>query len=235
MEEGTPETSHTPVALLAARNEADSIEQTIVALGEAIPGVVIWVADDASGDGTGPIAATQGATVVTRRNPLGKGGNVTECAIEMLAGEGAGDPDQVVLLLDGDLGPSAAALSRLVEAVAERDCDLAVAAFARRVGGGFGFALGFARWAIRNRSGFVAEAPISGQRAMRREVLEAVLPFADGWGMEVGMTIDAVRAGFTLREYELDLSHRATGRTLGGFLHRFRQLGGFVRAWWGRR
>jgi hypothetical protein len=49
------------------------------------------------------------------------------------------------------------------------------------------------------------------------------------------MTIDAVRAGFTVREYELDLSHRATGRTLGGFLHRFRQLGGFVRAWWGRR
>ena len=31
------------------------------------------------------------------------------------------------------------------------------------------------------------------------------------------MTIDAVRAGYRLREYELDLSHRATGRTLAGF------------------
>ena len=33
------------------------------------------------------------------------------------------------------------------------ECDLAVAAFSRRVGGGFGLALGFARWAIRRLCG----------------------------------------------------------------------------------
>ena len=38
------------------------------------------------------------------------------------------------------------------------------------------------------------------------------------------MTIDAVRAGYRVREVELDLEHRATGRSLGGFLHRGRQL-----------
>ena len=97
------------------------------------------------------------------------------------------------------------------------DCDLAVAAFSRRVGGGFGVALGFARWAIRRRCGLETEAPISGQRAMRAEVLRAALPFARGYGMEIGMTIDAVRAGYRLGEYELDLSHRATGRSLAGF------------------
>ena len=48
---------------------------------------------------------------------------------------------------------------------------------------------------------------------MRAEVLRAVLPFAAGFGMETGMTIDAVRAGYRLREIELDLEHRATGRT----------------------
>ena len=90
----------------------------------------------------------------------------------------------------------------------------------RRVGGGFGLALGFARWAIRRLCGLEAEAPISGQRAMRAEVLRATLPFARGYGMEIGMTVDAVRAGYRLREYELDLEHRATGRDLGGFLHR---------------
>ena len=197
--------------------------------------VSIWVADDGSDDGTGRLAREAGARVVTRDRPLGKGGNVTACAVEMTAEAGPGSPGDVVLLLDADLGPSASSLARLVEAVEAGECDLAVAAFSRRVGGGFGVALGFARWAIRNRCGFVAEAPISGQRAMRREVLDAVLPFADGWGMEVGMTIDAVRAGFAVREYGLELSHRATGRTVRGFLHRFRQLGGFVRAWWGRR
>ena len=59
---------------------------------------------------------------------------------------------------------------------------------------------------------------------MRVEVLRATLPFAQGYGMEIGMTVDAVRAGYRLGEYELDLAHRATGRTLAGFLHRARQL-----------
>ena len=43
------------------------------------------------------------------------------------------------------------------------------------------------------------------------------------------MTVDAVRAGYRLREYELDLEHRATGRSVAGFLHRGRQLWDFGR------
>ena len=97
-----------------------------------------------------------------------------------------------------------------------------MAAFSRRVGGGFGLALGFARWAIRRLCGADAEAPISGQRALRAEALRGGLPFAAGFGMEIGMTVDAVRAGYRLGEYELDLEHRASGRTLAGFLHRAR-------------
>jgi len=119
--------------------------------------------------------------------------------------------------------------------VARGDCDLAVGAFRDRVGGGFGVALSFARWAIERRCGYRAEAPISGQRAMAAEVLPAVLPFAEGYGMETGMTIDAVRAGFRLREVELDLEHRATGRSVDGFLHRARQLRDFGRAYASRR
>ena len=49
------------------------------------------------------------------------------------------------------------------------------------------------------------------------------------------MTIDAVRAGFRVREIELDLEHRATGRSVGGFLHRARQLLDFGRAYASRR
>ena len=107
-----------------------------------------------------------------------------------------------------------------MEAVERGECDLAVAAFARRVGGGFGLALGFAHWAIRRLCGAEHGAPISGQRALRVEALRATLPFAAGFGMEIGMTVDAVRAGYRLGEYELELEHRATGRSLAGFLHR---------------
>ena len=69
---------------------------------------------------------------------------------------------------------------------------------------------------------------------MREAVLRSALPFAAGYGMEIGMTIDAVRAGARLREYELDLSHRATSRDAAGFVHRARQLRDFARAYLAR-
>jgi glycosyltransferase involved in cell wall biosynthesis len=212
-------------AIVAARNEADRVGGTVRALRETFPGARVWVADDASGDGTAEAAMSAGAEVVRRGRPHGKGGNVTAAAEAALSVE---PPPRLVLLCDGDLGTSAARLAPLVEAVGRGECDLAVAAFSRRLGGGFGFALGFARWAIRRLCGIETDAPISGQRALTAEVLRAVLPFGKGYGMEVGMTVDAVRAGYRLREYELDLEHRATGRDLRGFLHRAGQLRDFA-------
>jgi glycosyltransferase involved in cell wall biosynthesis len=222
------------VAIVAARDEADRITATLEALKEAFPGARIIVADDASSDGTSDLALAAGAEVVSRRRPHGKGASMSAAAATIAPVAELGDPP-TFLLCDGDLGASAGELRRLVAAVEAGECDLAVGAFSTRVGGGFGIALGFGRWVIASRSGYRAGAPISGQRAMRGEVLRAVLPFAPGYGMEPGMTIDAVRAGFNLREYELDLEHRATGRTLPGFAHRARQLADFARAWWSRR
>jgi len=222
-----------PLAVIvAARDEADRIGETLAALREAFPGAALWVADDASGDGTAEAALAAGARVVSRGRPHGKGANVTAAAEAALSEEPA---PQLILLCDADLGASAAQLLPLVAAVQRDECDVAVAAFSRRVGGGFGVARGFARWAIRRRCGLEAAAPISGQRAMRVEVLRAMLPFARGYGMEVGMTIDAVRAGYRLREYEVDISHRATGRSVAGFAHRARQLADFVLAYFSRR
>ena len=218
--------------LIAARNEADSISGAIASLKETFPGASIWVADDASDDGTNDLALAAGAHVIRRGRVHGKGGNMTACAEAVLS---APDPPETVLLCDADLALSAGQLGRLVDAVEDGECDLAVAAFARRVGGGFGIALGFSHWVIRKRCGADTIAPISGQRAMKTEVLRAVLPFAPAYGMETGMTIDAVRAGYRLGEYELELSHRATGKTLGGFIHRFRQMADFARVYISRR
>ena len=220
------------VAIVAARNEADRIGETVAALRGAFPGATIWVADDASSDGTAEVAMAAGAKVVSRGRPHGKGANVTAAATAALDEDAS---PELVLLCDGDLGESAGRLGPLVEAVDAGECDLAVAVFGRRVGGGFGFALGFAAWAIRQLCGLETRAPISGQRAMRPQVLRATLPFAKGYGMELGMTVDAARAGFRLGEYELDLSHRATGRTAAGFAHRAGQLLDFVRAYRARR
>jgi glycosyltransferase involved in cell wall biosynthesis len=220
--------------IVTARNEADRLGATLRALPEA----EVWVADDASEDATAAVARQAGARVVTAPKRLGKGGAAT-LAAEALLREG----DPAVLLADADLGESAAQLHLLVDVVsnaesgpdAEIVADLAIATFARRVGGGFGITVGASRWAIRKTTGRTMTAPISGQRAMRPGVLPKLLPFATGFGMETGMTIDALRAGLTVVEVELPLEHRATGKTIQGFIHRGRQARDIARAYASRR
>jgi glycosyltransferase involved in cell wall biosynthesis len=224
--------------IVAAFNEADRIGATLDALAQAFPSASLWVADDGSTDRTPEIARAAGARVVRSERVIGKGAAVTRAAREALndvpPSEPGSDRSTVFVLCDGDLGESAAQLGPLVEAVRRGDTDIAVAAFARRVGGGFGLAVGFARWAIRHRCGLETTAPISGQRALSARAIRDVLPFAPDFGMELGMTIDAVRAGQRVLEIELDLEHRATGRTLAGSAHRARQLRDFVRLYLAR-
>jgi glycosyltransferase involved in cell wall biosynthesis len=222
--------------IVTAHNEAERIGATVAALAHAFPGARLWVADDGSSDATAEIALECGAGVVSAGRVIGKGGAATLAAREALGSilDGAHGA-AVCILCDGDLGESARSLVALADAVHSGEADMAVAVFAKRVGGGVGLAVGFARWAIRRRCGMTTRAPISGQRALSAGVLGDVLPFAHGFGMEVGMTIDAVRAGHRVSEIELELSHRATGRTPAGFAHRARQLADFIRAYLARR
>lgn len=220
------------IAIVAARDEADRIGATLRSLREASPGIGLWVADDASSDGTRDVALAAGATVIGRNRPHGKGGNVTAAATAALDGL---EPETTVLLCDGDLAETAGRLLPLAAAIEAGEADLAVAAFERRVGGGLGLAKGFARDAIRRLCGLETTAPISGQRALRAGVLAELLPLAPRYGMEIGMTVDAVRAGYRVEEIELDLAHRATGRSPAGFIHRGRQLRDFVAVYRDRR
>src|SRR4051794_22074780 len=235
--------------IVTARNEASRLVTTLRALRSTFPDAQLWVADDGSDDATAAVARGEGARVVEAATRLGKGGAATLAAEAVLR---EGDP--AVLLADADLGESARELRKLVEAVAPAaragaeagaadagatadagDADLAVATFARRVGGGLGVAVGSSRWAIRRATGRTMQAPLSGQRAMRPGVLRQLLPFAVGFGMETGMTIDALRAGLQVVEVELDLEHRATGRTLSGFMHRGAQARDIAQAYASRR
>ena len=212
---------------MTAYNEAERLGETLAALADAFPGARVVVADDASDDGTADVARAAGVEVVSAPRRLGKGG-VATLATELVRGS-------TVVLCDGDLGASARHLPALVEAVERGDGDLAVAVFAKRVGGGFGLAVGFAHRAIRSLTGLDLQAPISGQRALAPPVVDAVLPFAPRFGMEIGMTVDAHRAGLRVVEVELPLEHRATGRTAAGFAHRARQLRDFLRVYASRR
>jgi glycosyltransferase involved in cell wall biosynthesis len=222
------------IIIVAAFNEADRIAGTLAALASVFPGAEVIVADDGSADGTADAAARAGARVVRSERTIGKGGANTLAARTVLSRALEPDPP-VFVLCDGDLGESAARLPALAQAVRDGRCDLAVAVFASRIGGGFGFAVGYAHRAIRNLTGLDLRAPISGQRAMSGPVFATVVPFAPRFGMEIGMTVDAARAGFVVEEVTLDLAHRATGKSWGGFVHRGRQLVDFAAVYVSRR
>jgi glucosyl-3-phosphoglycerate synthase len=209
------------VAIVAARNEADRVAAALDSLRAALPDARLILADDASRDATRERAMAHGAWVISRGRPHGKGANVGAAA-EAAVGEF--EDDATVLLCDADLGATAGELVALVEAVEAGRCDLAAASFAGPPRGGIGIVIGYARRAVERLTGGRSDAPLSGQRAMRVSTLRRLLPFAAGWGLEVGMTIDAIRAGLRIEEIELPLGHRVTGRTPAGFLHRAGQL-----------
>jgi glycosyltransferase involved in cell wall biosynthesis len=216
--------------IVCAHNEADRLPATLAALRTAFPGAPLIVADDASTDGTADAGRVAGAQVVTAPRRQGKGGTATLAARAALEHDAA-----IYVLCDGDLAESAAHLSRLTVPVRDGQAGMAVAAFERKVGGGFGLALRFARWAIERRASLRLRAPISGQRALSPQALRAALPFAPRFGMEIGMTVDVARAGFAVVELELPLAHRATGRSWRGFVHRGRQLRDFLLVYLRRR
>jgi hypothetical protein len=194
--------------LVAARDEEKQIASTVAALRRSFPRAEIVVADDGSRDTTAWVAERAGARVV-RLPRLGKGQALTLAERELPTGR--------LLLCDADLDGDLAPLL-------DGHADLMIAAFGERTGGGFGIAKRAARALVRARSGLEAREPLSGQRALSPAARERCFPLAPGFGCEVRMTIDAARAGLHVRERELPLGHRATGRDPRGFLHRGRQL-----------
>jgi len=203
------------VALVAAHEESARIAATVTALHGLVDEVV--VVDDGSSDGTSSAALVSGATVLRASRRRGKGRAIEE-SLERLP------PSDVWLLADADLGLTASGLGPLIDAVRDGSADVAIAAFPKLGGGGFGIVKRTAARLIRAACGFDAREPLSGQRALTAAALAAVRPLAPGFGIEVGMTIDAIRAGLRVVEIPIEgLSHRPTGRGARGFTHRARQ------------
>jgi hypothetical protein len=204
------------VALVAAFQEEDSIARTVKSLSgiDAVSEIVVIA--DGCNDRTTEEASSAGARVLAAPGRRGKGAAV-DSALDWV-----GQAD-VYLLVDGDVGETAAATSALLDEVVGDRLELAIGRLPPLEGGGFGLVKAFARWAIRAVTGFDAAEPLSGQRAVRTEVLQACRPLARGFGLETAMTMDAVRLGFRVGEIPVDMRHRATGRTLAGFSHRARQ------------
>ena len=213
------------VALVAARDEGDRIGETVTALLALEPVAEVVVVDDGSRDETAPRSLAAGATVLRLDRARGKG-RALEGALARLRDRAA----DVWLLADGDLAETAGSLDAVLAPVLAGEADLAIATFPPAEAGGFGLVKQAARHAIRLGSGLDVREPLSGQRALTAEALEAVRPLARGFGVETAMTIDAARAGLRVLEVPAELGHRPTFRDVRGFAHRGRQGWDILRA-----
>jgi len=210
--------------LIPAHDEAQRIAASVDAASH-IPGVVrVLVIDDASGDATADLAEAAGAEVLRLDSNVGKGAAL-DAGLAWVR-----DDADVLLMLDGDLGASAEQGALLLEPVVTGEAAMSIARFPRPEGkAGFGLVKGLARFGIRNLGGragrsFAATAPLSGQRAMTRACWERVTPFAFGYGVEVALTVRALRAGLAVVEVPTTMAHDATGRDAAAFTHRGRQF-----------
>jgi glycosyltransferase involved in cell wall biosynthesis len=214
-----PKTSPDTVSIiLPAYNEEQTLGATLAAV-RSIPGVTeIVVVDDGSLDRTAEIASAAGAAVLKNERNLGKGGSM-ERGLRHSSGD-------IVVFLDADLGASAAEAGKLIQAVREGACDMAIAQFygGKQRKGGFGIVLGTARAGLKWKTGQEFRSPISGQRAFRRQAALDLCPIPGGFGAEVGLTIRAHRHGYRIHEVPTDMRNKATGRTLKGFIHRGKQF-----------
>ncbi|HEV2871131.1 MAG TPA: glycosyltransferase, partial [Actinomycetota bacterium] len=220
------------LALVPAKDEAERVGATVRALRQLPEVAEVLVVSDGSTDATADRALEAGAHCLDLPRTLGKGGalNAGLAALMGRVAERLSPEPAALLLADADLAETAARLDRLLGPVLTGEADLAIADLPAQQGaGGFGVAMGLARRGMARATGRTMAEPLSGQRAVRWEALPALIPFAPGFGVEVAMTIDALRAGLRVVEVEVDLHHNATGKNLSGLLHRARQARAITR------
>lgn len=131
----------------------------------------------------------------------------------------------IIGFLDGDLGSSSSEVKKLIIPILNNEADVIIAKFPpAKKKGGLGFVKSLAKESVLEMTGKELDATLSGQRIFKKEVLEKFDEIPFGYGVEVGMTIDILKHGYTIKEVLVNMTHNETGRDLKGFIHRGKQF-----------
>jgi len=205
--------------MIPAFNEENLIDATVESLKRAGRSMRIIVVDDGSSDNTGEIARKAGAEVIGFPRNRGKGTALREALRKVEI-----DRYDAISFIDADVGGTASEIDKLLVPVVEGKADMSIGILpAPSRKGGFGLVKNLASWGITKLTGYATRAPLSGQRVLSSALLKEVV-ITNGFGMEVGLTIDALWKGYRVVEVPVAMSHAATGRNWRGFIHRGKQF-----------
>lgn len=214
--------------IIPAYNEDAFLPKTLEVLSRQRFWDEIVVVDDGSCDNTPILSMPDGVKMVVHKKNLGKGQAIFT-GVSNSKGE-------ILLFLDADLGDSAYLAERLIPPIAEGKADMVIAKFPPAGNkGGFGFVKKVAQHGIQQLTGENVLEPLSGQRCLRREVTNVVRNYHVGFGFEVALTLDVLRAGYSIYELEVPFSHRQLGRNWRGFYHRGNELIHILKTFWQKR
>lgn len=207
--------------IMPAYNEASKIKNTLENIYNIEEIDEIIVIDDGSSDNTSEIVST----IESKKIKLFK--------LEQNKGKGyalnyglniAMENADIIGFLDADLGSSSKEVKKLIDSILNNEADVIIAKFPpAKKKGGLGFVKGLAKKSVLEMTGKELDATLSGQRLFKKEVLNKFDKIPFGYGVEVGMTIDILKYGYTIKEVLVNMTHSETGRDLKGFIHRGKQ------------
>ncbi len=206
-------------ALIPAYNEEKRIFNTVNSLKKSKYINKILVIDDGSTDNTREIAMKTGVDVISSEGNIGKG-NALNLGLKTISYE-----EDIIVFIDADLENTAIEVDKLIAPILYENIDVTIARFKPALKkGGFGLVKKMAQKGVELFTGQVIDSCLSGQRAFKAEVLKNIKKIPSKFGVEIGMLIDILNKGYSVKEVDVDMKHRETGRDINGFIHRGRQF-----------
>ena len=207
--------------IMPAYNEANKIKNTLENIYSIEEIDEIIVVDDGSSDNTSEIVSSiESKKIKIFKLEKNKGKGYALNYGLNIAMENA----DIIGFLDADLGSSSKEVKKLIDSILNNEADVIIAKFPpAKKKGGLGFVKGLAKKSVLEMTGKELDATLSGQRLFKKEVLNKFDKIPFGYGVEVGMTIDILKYGYTIKEVLVNMTHSETGRDLKGFIHRGKQ------------
>lgn len=185
------------------------------------------VADDGSADDTGYAARVAGATAV-RHFIEHERASTIETGVKVAAMRNHPDgPPRHISLLSSDLSGSVVGATTSAETVLARQTDMVIAipAAGREHSG---YRPGVARHLIRRKTGWNRHCPLSYQRYLMRETINAAMSLSDCYMLGAFMTVNALHAGLSIIEAPCNFAYSGMDRSPGS-LNRLARMFGAIR------